>query len=68
MYSQTCELVTHVCLQCAKIIAPDRNRLPTVLPGKSDSDVMFCLNSNQDLELIDRLCINSIHRIGLIHK
>ena len=39
-----------------------------VLPAKSDSDVMFSLQSYQELESIDLLCINPIHRIGLIHK
>ena len=39
-----------------------------VLPAKSDSGVMFCLQSYQDLELIDHLYINPIRRIGLIHK
>ena len=34
----------------------------TVLPAKSDSEVMFCLQ--RDLESIDHLCIS---RIGLIH-
>ena len=41
---------------------------PTVLPAKSDSDVMFCLQCYQGLIAIDRLCINPILRIGLIHK
>ena len=41
----------------------------TVLPAKSDSDIMFCLQSNQGLRIyIYHLCINPIHRIGLIHK
>ena len=40
----------------------------TVVPTKSDSDVMFYLQSYQDLESIDDLCINPIRRIGLIHK
>ena len=40
----------------------------TVLPAKSDSDVIFCLQVITDLESIDHLCINPIHRIGLIHK
>ena len=43
-------------------------RIGTVLPAKSDSDVMLCLQSYYDLESIDHLCINPIHRIGLIHK
>ena len=42
--------------------------ITTVLPVKSDSDGMFCLQSYQDFESIDHLCINRIHRIGLIHK
>ena len=37
----------------------------TVLPAKSDSGVIFCLQNYQDLESIDHLCINPI---GLIHK
>ena len=40
----------------------------TGLPAKSDSDVMFCLQSYQYLKLIDHLCINPIGRIGLIHE
>ena len=40
----------------------------TVLPATSDSDVMFCLQVIRGLESIDLLCINPIHRIGLIHK
>ena len=40
----------------------------TVVPTKSDSGVMFCLQIYQDLESIDHLCINPILRIGLIHK
>ena len=40
----------------------------TVLPAKSDSDVMFVYRVIRDLESIDHLCINHNHRIGLIHK
>ena len=40
----------------------------TVVPAKSDSDVMFCLQRIRDLGSIDHLCINPIHRIGLILK
>ena len=39
-----------------------------VVPAKSDSDVMFCLQRIRDLGSIDHLCINPIHRIGLILK
>ena len=39
-----------------------------VLPAKSDSDVMFVYKVSWDFESIDNLCINPIHRIGLIHK
>ena len=52
----------------------------TVLPAKSESDVMFGLQSYQGLEIdrslvfksypqdsINNLCINPIRRIGLIH-
>ena len=38
----------------------------TVLPAKSDSGVMFCLQSYQDLESIDHLCINPIRTIFFI--
>ena len=40
----------------------------TVLPATSDSGVMFFYKIIRDLESIDRLCINPIHRIGIIHK
>ena len=36
----------------------------TVVPTKSDSDIMFCLQRIRDVESIDHLCINPIHRIG----
>ena len=36
----------------------------TVLPAKSDSNVMFCLQSYQGLRIDRSLCINPIHRIG----
>ena len=45
-----------------------KDYMATILPAKSDSDFVFCLQSYQDLESIDHLCINPIHRIGLIHK
>ena len=44
------------------------NNYATVLPAKNDGDVMLCLPRYQGLESIDHLCINPIHRIGLIHK
>ena len=50
----------------------------TVLPAKSDSDVVFCLQLLSKIltytlhlslcESIDHLCINPILWIGLIHK
>ena len=40
----------------------------TVLPAKSDSDVMFCLQIYGVLESIDHLCFNPILQIGLKHK
>ena len=46
---------------------PGLVKVSTVLPAKSDSDAMFCLQSYQDLESIDHMCINPIRRIGLIH-
>ena len=39
----------------------------TVLPDKSDSGVMFCLQNYNGLS-IDHSCINPICSIGLIHK
>ena len=42
--------------------------LSTVLPAKSDSDVMFRYKVIRNLESIDHLCINPILRLGLIHK
>ena len=50
------------------LIALFDSLFPTVLPVRSDSDVMVCLQVIKDLESIDHLCINLIHRIGLIHK
>ena len=41
---------------------------PTVMPDKSDSDVMFVYKVIKDLESRDHLCINPICWIGLIHK
>ena len=49
---------------CLRAYATDA----TALPAKSDSGVMLCLQSYQDLESIDHLCIYPIRRIGLIHK
>ena len=40
----------------------------TVLPAKSYSDVMLCLQSYQGLIIDKSLCINPISRIGLLHK
>ena len=50
----------------------------TVMPAKSDSDVVFCLQLLSKIltytlrfclfKSIDHLCINPIRRIGLIHK
>ena len=39
-----------------------------VVPAKSDSDIIFVYKVIRDLESIDHLCINPIHRIGLTHK
>ena len=36
----------------------------TVVPAKSDSDVMFCNKVIRDLKSIYHLCINPIRRIG----
>ena len=50
----------------------------TVVPAKSDSDAILCLQSLSKIltctlrlslhESTDHLCISPIHRIGLIHK
>ena len=40
----------------------------TVLPAKSDSDVMSIYKVNRDLELIAHLCTYPICRVGLIPK
>ena len=40
----------------------------TVLPAKSDSDVIFVHKVIRDIESIAHLCINPFSRIGLIHK
>ena len=52
--------------------------ITTVVPTKSDSDVILCLQllsktlkctlHFSQSKLIDHLCINPILRIGLIHK
>ena len=46
----------------------EKERVDTVVPAKSDSDVMFVYIVFRDLELIAHMCINPIRRIGLIHK
>ena len=43
-------------------------RCDTVLPAKSDSIVMFYVQSKQDLESRDHMFIDPIRRIGLIYK
>ena len=49
-------------------IVEHSSAIATVLPAKSDSDFMFCLQSYQGLK-IDRLIVHyPILRIGLIHK
>ena len=50
-----------VCAICIKL-------LTTVVPAKSDIDVMFCLQSYQGHRLDISLCIHPIRRIGLIHN
>ena len=52
--------------------------MPTVVPTKSDSDIIFCLQLLSQIltcklylrqhESVDHLCINPILWIGLIHK
>ena len=56
-----CFMFVFVMLSCVFLAA-------TVLPAKSDRDVMFYSQNIRDLESIDYLCINPILRIGLIHK
>ena len=48
--------------------AIENEMLVTVLPAKSDSDVMFVYKVIRDLESIYHLFINPIRRTGLIHK
>ena len=66
------DMVQTVCKgyqQTTKVAASkERFELFTVLPAKSDSYVMLCLQSYQGLKTIDHLCINPICRIGLILK
>ena len=51
--------------QCYVIIKDKRGvGSGTVLPAKSDSDVMFCYQVIRNLESIDYLCSNPILRIG----
>ena len=40
----------------------------TILPAKSDSDVMFCLQCYQGLRIDRSLLFYPNRRIGLIHK
>ena len=40
----------------------------TVLPGKSDSDVILVYKVVRDFESVEHLFIRPIHRTGLIHK
>ena len=40
----------------------------TVLPAKSDSDVMFVYKVIRNFESIEHLCINPILWLELIHK
>ena len=40
----------------------------TVLPAKSNSDIMFVQKEIRDLKFVDDLCINPIRRIVLMHK
>ena len=52
-----------------KYLKKVQNKLnATVLPAKSDSDVMLCLQSYQGLRIDRSLCIKHILWIGLIHK
>ena len=45
----------------SNILCNNAGKVPvTVLPAKSESDVMFCLQSYQRLLVIDHLCL-SIH-------
>ena len=63
-YTQVFIVAPIVCRGCSVVFCV----LSTILPAKSDSDVMFCLQSYHGHKSIDHLCINPIHRIGLIHK
>ena len=66
MSSLVLEMTTrHLIVYTGKRSALNRKtvKLSTVLSAKSQ-DVMFCLQSYQDLEPIDHLCINPIRRIN----
>ena len=54
---------------CAFVVLCNKVRfcVSTVLPAKSDSYVIV-YKVMRDLESTDHLCINPIHRIGLMHK
>ena len=76
MTTKACNITQHAKL--VFLILQDEH---TVVPAKSDSDVIFCLQSFSKTltctrhlkclssrESIDHLCINPILQIGLIHK
>ena len=67
------ELIKHTEYMHSHCIVYKTEGLTTVLPAKSDSDVVFCLQLLRKsltctlhlslYESIDHLCINHIHRI-----
>ena len=59
---------TIVLLNANKFSKTKQNTHCTVLPAKSDGDVMFCLQCYGDLESIYHLWFNRIRRIGLKHE
>ena len=68
----------HIVFEDTKIYFDKRINTCTVMPTKSDSDVILCLQLLSKTlactlhlswhESIDHLCINPILMIGLIHK
>ena len=64
-----CLLLLLLCVSgCVLLYCPASQRHYVVSLNKSESDVIYFYKVIRDSESIDHLCINPIHRIGLIHK
>ena len=57
-----------VIINSVQVCCQSPTELSTVLPAKSDSDIMFRYKDIRNLESMDHLCTNPFLRIGLIHK